>query len=58
MTEDVQVEMVVEQHSQSVEDKTLIERVRSGDKAAFGILVERTMRRRLPDGSRSCGLAR
>ena len=39
------MEMVLEQQSGPADDRLLVERVRRGDKAAFGILVERTMRR-------------
>ncbi len=37
--------MVLEQQSEPADDRLLVERVRRGDKTAFGILVERTMRR-------------
>lgn len=39
------MEMVLEQQSEPADDRVLIERVVRGDKAAFGVLVERTMRR-------------
>ncbi len=39
------MEMILDQQSAAADDRTLVERVRRGDKAAFGTLVERTMRR-------------
>ena len=39
------MEMILEQQGVAADERALVERVRGGDKAAFGTLVERTMRR-------------